>query len=105
VSEYGGVRCQPVDQCYYYGNPSGVDTIEMNFHSDPTKFHWTIYKDRNFDMIGLDGNVYGNCIVFPGDDFSCSEGTWSNGGKRMFRCLTPLTVQDIIAGNGGSMVG
>jgi hypothetical protein len=77
----------------------------MNFHSDPTKFHWTIYKDRNFDMIGLDGNVYGNCIVFPGDDFSCSEGTWSNGGKRMFRCLTPLTVQDIIAGNGGSMVG
>ncbi|KAJ4350235.1 uncharacterized protein N0V89_008856 [Didymosphaeria variabile] len=106
VSDGSGVVCEPVNQCYYYGNPSEINRIEMNFNNDdPAKFHWTIYKDRNFDMIGLDGNVYGTCIVFPGDDFQCSEGTWSNGGKRMFRCLTPLTTQDIIAGNGGGMVG
>ncbi|KAF1974803.1 hypothetical protein BU23DRAFT_553048 [Bimuria novae-zelandiae CBS 107.79] len=78
----------------------------MNFNNyDAQKFHFTIYKDRNFDMIGLDGNVYGTCIVFPGDDFSCSAGNYSNGGKRMFRCLTAFTVQDFIAGNGGMMVG
>ncbi|KAF2445046.1 hypothetical protein P171DRAFT_485118 [Karstenula rhodostoma CBS 690.94] len=105
VSEDGGVRCEPVEQCYYYGNPSEISTLEMNFNSnDPAKYHFTIYKDRNFDMVGLDGNVYGNCIVFPGDDFQCSEGTYSNGGKRMFRCLTDITVQNIIDANGG-MVG
>jgi hypothetical protein len=53
-----------------------------------------IYKDRNFDMIGLDGNTYGNCILFPGDDYQCS-GVPIQNGARKFRCLTQYTVGDI----------
>ncbi|OAG13147.1 uncharacterized protein CC84DRAFT_1079851, partial [Paraphaeosphaeria sporulosa] len=64
-----------------------------------------IYKNRNWDMIGLDGNVYGNCIPFPNHDIQCSRGLWSVGGKRMFRCLTRFTVYDFIAANGGRTVG
>lgn len=52
-------------------------------------------------MEGLDGNVYGNCIVFPGDDFQCSDGLKSVGGVRLFRCLTDVTVQNLIDTNGG----
>jgi len=55
-----------------------------------------IYKDRNYDMVGLDGRSYGRCIPFPGDDISCSEVLRSVGGKRQFRCLTRFTVKDII---------
>lgn len=55
-----------------------------------------IYKDRNYDMVGLDGRSYGRCIPFPGDDIECSEFTRFVGGQRKFRCLTQFTVRDII---------
>ncbi|KAF1974935.1 hypothetical protein BU23DRAFT_597921 [Bimuria novae-zelandiae CBS 107.79] len=92
VSGGAGVVCEGVKECYYDSDPSAVSRLEMNFNNDdPTKYHFTIYKDRNLDMIGLDGNVYGNCIVFPGDDFDCRTDLAFRYGKRMFRCLTAIT--------------
>ena len=54
-------------------------------------------------MIGLDGNVYGNCFPFPDNDFQCSAGLYSTGGKRMFRCVTSVTIYDFINANGGTV--
>jgi hypothetical protein len=62
-----------------------------------------IYKNRNFDMIGLDGNVYGHCLPFPNHDLQCSAGLYTSGGKRMFRCLTSFTIYDFINTNGGTV--
>jgi hypothetical protein len=37
----------------------------------------------------VDGNVYGNCIVFPDADYDCGfDGSSSISGRRKFRCLT-----------------
>ncbi|KAF1966180.1 hypothetical protein BU23DRAFT_332405 [Bimuria novae-zelandiae CBS 107.79] len=67
----------------------------MNFHGTDPVYHWTLYKDRNWEMTGLDGNVYGNCILFPGDDYSCGQGISGRSGVRKFRCLTQFTAQQI----------
>lgn len=51
-------------------------------------------------MIGLDGNTYGNCILYPGDSFNCNDDLviWANRqGVRKFRCLTHLSVEQIEA--------
>lgn len=60
-----------------------------------------IYKDRGhpYKMYGLDGRTYGECIMFPGDDYLCG---WADGsvrsGVRLFRCLTQFTVEEIERG-------
>lgn len=38
----------------------------------------------------MDGNVYGNCIVFPNADYDCNfqDSSGSISGRRKFRCLT-----------------
>ncbi|KAI1840405.1 hypothetical protein JX265_007206 [Neoarthrinium moseri] len=90
-----GVRCEG-DGCLGGADPVAITTLEMNFHGEDPIYHWTIYKDRNYDMIGLDGKVYGNCILFPGDDYECIDpviGAYSGGRK--FRCLTEFTAAQI----------
>jgi len=57
-----------------------------------------IYKNRNpkYQLIGLDGNVYGDCIVFPGYTYQCKVTTGrTDYGFRKFRCLTRYTVDEI----------
>lgn len=58
-----------------------------------------IYKNRSFQLIGLDGKSYGNCIVFPGLTYSCegSNGGHTDFGFRKFRCLTSVTADQIHA--------
>ncbi|KAM7219899.1 hypothetical protein V8F06_004754 [Rhypophila decipiens] len=83
-----GVRCwgsgcaqqAPVDQ---------INGLEMHFSNNPL-YHWTIYKDRGYNMIGLDGKTYGRCIPFPNHDYNCpfSGGSSKIEGRRKFRCLT-----------------
>ena len=46
-------------------------------------------------MIGLDGNVYGNCDPFPDDDFYCNFGIGAIWGRRLFRCYSRFTAGDI----------
>ncbi|KAI1847967.1 hypothetical protein JX265_001972 [Neoarthrinium moseri] len=92
-----GVRCE--GDCAA-ADPAGITILEMHFNNNPLH-HWTIYKDRNYDMIGLDGNTYGNCILFPGDDFFCSTAVETFSGRRRFRCLTQFTAPEIDAGDGG----
>lgn len=47
-------------------------------------------------MYGLDGNVYGECIMLPGHSYRCPDaGVLS--GRRKFRCLTQFTAVQIIA--------
>jgi hypothetical protein len=46
-------------------------------------------------MYGLDENVYGRCIPFPGDDYLCAGLFGSRQGVRKFRCLTRFTAHDI----------
>ncbi|KAJ4301746.1 hypothetical protein N0V90_003839 [Kalmusia sp. IMI 367209] len=80
-------------------DPGKIEELEMNFHDSDPIYHWTIYKDRNYDLTGLDGNTYGNCIPFPGDDFQCNFplplGVATKSGVRMFRCLTDVTAEQI----------
>ncbi|EAT82345.1 hypothetical protein HBI56_090480 [Parastagonospora nodorum] len=59
-------------------------------------YHWTIYKNKKFDMYCLDGSISVNCIVFHGDEFQCSRVIAAVGGVRKFRCLTAVTAQEII---------
>jgi hypothetical protein len=55
-----------------------------------------IYENRgSYDMIGLDGRVYGNCDPFPDDDFFCSTFVRTITAKRMFRCYSSWTAGDI----------
>ncbi|KAK0702893.1 hypothetical protein B0T21DRAFT_416769 [Apiosordaria backusii] len=93
-----GVRCSG-SGCYG-GAASDIDVVEMHFTNSPL-YHWTIYKNRGhpYKMYGLDGNTYGECILFPGDDFHCSKGVETRSGVRKFRCLTQFTVAQIRAGN------
>ncbi|KAL5390593.1 hypothetical protein DPSP01_001668 [Paraphaeosphaeria sporulosa] len=84
-------------------DPGKATRVEMNFHDTDPVYHFTIYKDRNYDMIGLDGNTYGNCIPFPGDDFQCNYplplGVQTLSGARYFRCLTDITAQQLNEAN------
>ncbi|KAK6593216.1 hypothetical protein H4I96_11151 [Botrytis cinerea] len=76
-----------------------IDILEMNFSSLRKVWHWTLYKDRGFSMVGLDGNTYGNCIAFPNGDYDCdtNNGAQTLHGYRKFRCLTQYTVNDIFS--------
>ena len=57
-------------------------------------------RDRDYDLVGLDGNVYGSCILFPGDALDCGGGTAPKYVRRKFRCLTEFTAAQIIAASG-----
>lgn len=46
-------------------------------------------------MYGLDGNVYGECILFPGNSFNCPAGGGPMVGHRKFRCLTQFSASQI----------
>lgn len=46
----------------------------------------------------VDGNTYGNCIVFPDGDYNCNSifgGKEQHHGYRKFRCLTRFTADQI----------
>lgn len=46
----------------------------------------------------VDGNTYGNCIVFPNGDYDCNSifgGKEQHHGYRKFRCLTQFTADQI----------
>jgi hypothetical protein len=110
-----GINC--VGSCAFEDNVSGISRFEMHFSNNPL-FHWSefpsrpwgkihsanarviaLYRDRGhpYKMYGLDGKVYGECIMFPGHSYVCpSLGTLS--GRRKFRCLTQFTAAQIIAG-------
>jgi hypothetical protein len=63
----------------------------MSQLTDHIGYSSAIYKNRNYEMIGLDGKVYGRCIPFPGHNFEY----WPMQGWRKFRCLTSFTAKDI----------
>ncbi len=55
-----------------------------------------IYQNRGgYEMIGLDGRVYGNCDPFPGHDFACHGEFTSISATRKFRCYSSWTAGDI----------
>ena len=61
-----------------------------------------IYRDRNYDMYGLDGKVYGHCFPFPGKEYGddgggCGLTFGRREGNRAMRCLTSFTVDDFNA--------
>ncbi|KAM0244020.1 hypothetical protein ACHAP5_006684 [Fusarium lateritium] len=96
VSSRTGIRCS--GQCFGGSAATDINVLEMHFTDDPL-YHFTIYKDRNYDMYGLDGQTYGNCFPFPGNEYSCHKGNVLYDGVRKFRCITDLTVDQIEAGN------
>ncbi|KKY34897.1 hypothetical protein UCDDA912_g05133 [Diaporthe ampelina] len=98
VSYKNGVRCKG-SGCGYTPPADNIDQLEMNFSflNGPV-YHWTLYKDRGRTMVGLDGNTYGNCIVFPDGDYDCNSifgGKEQHHGYRKFRCLTQFTADQI----------
>ncbi|GKT64267.1 hypothetical protein ColTof4_06667 [Colletotrichum tofieldiae] len=90
-----GVRC--VGDCAMEGRADGIQVLEMHFSNNPL-YHWTIYKDRGYRMYGLDGKVYGECIIFPGNDYRC-DALGITTGRRKIRCLTNFTARQINAAN------
>ncbi|KAK4174568.1 hypothetical protein QBC36DRAFT_191968 [Triangularia setosa] len=92
-----GVRCE--GKGCNGGAASDIDIVEMHFTNSPL-YHWTIYKNRGhpYKMYGLDGRVYGECILFPGDDYHCTKAIETRSAVRKFRCLTSFTVAQIKAG-------
>ncbi|KAK3395114.1 hypothetical protein B0H63DRAFT_492117 [Podospora didyma] len=58
----------------------------------------TIYKGRAYRMYGLDGKVYGKCMLFPAHKYTCGNPITSGfTGTRKFRCLTEFTTDQIKA--------
>ncbi|GJC91479.1 hypothetical protein CH63R_01455 [Colletotrichum higginsianum IMI 349063] len=92
---YIGVRC--VGDCFPSNRPDGIQILEMHFNNNPL-YHWTIYKDRGYKMYGLDGKVYGECILFPGHNYRC-DAFGITEGYRKFRCLTQFTARQITGRN------
>lgn len=73
-----------------------VDPFRCENGPDANEATIAIYKNKNFDMYGLDGGVAGHCIVFPGDGFQCSRVIYNVGGVRKFQCLTTITAQQLV---------
>ncbi|KZL81219.1 hypothetical protein CI238_11100 [Colletotrichum incanum] len=90
-----GVHC--VGDCAMEGRADGIQVVEMHFTNNPL-YHWTICKDRGCKMYGLDGKVYGECIVFPGNNYRC-DAFGITTGRRKIRCLTNFTARQITAAN------
>ena len=70
--------------------------------SDQSPSSPAIYRDRNYDMYGLDGKVYGHCFPFPGKEYGddgggCGLTFGRREGNRAMRCLTSFTVDDFNA--------
>ncbi|KAJ4303424.1 hypothetical protein N0V90_002318 [Kalmusia sp. IMI 367209] len=55
-----GIRC---DGCSPYGEDINPTVVEINEDFG----HYTWYADRGGDMVDLDGNVVGNCVVDTSD--------------------------------------
>ncbi|KAJ4300775.1 hypothetical protein N0V90_002863 [Kalmusia sp. IMI 367209] len=94
VSEDVGVRCGPPQGCAQR-DPTLIEQLELNFATEPV-YHFTIYKDREYGLIGLDGRVYGICEPLDDDDFQCSEGIRAVGGVKKFRCYSDFSAQTFI---------
>ncbi|RGP71019.1 hypothetical protein FSPOR_3707 [Fusarium sporotrichioides] len=98
-----GVRCKGA--CGYMGPTRDIEQLEMNFRSHAPVYHWTIYKDRNYGMYGLDGKKYGDCFVTTGNDYNCERYVSHGGGTgmevihgyRKFHCKTSFTAGRILA--------
>ncbi|KAL3426865.1 hypothetical protein PVAG01_00374 [Phlyctema vagabunda] len=86
-----GVRCKGGQGCYNgYAPADDIEQLEMNFGTNPV-YHWTLYKNADRYMVGLDGKTYGHCIIFPDGDFDCPL----RHGYRKFRCLTSFTANQL----------
>ncbi|GAB1313576.1 Small secreted protein [Madurella fahalii] len=90
-----GVRCEG-SGCGPTPPPNDIDELEIHTSNNPL-YHWTLYKDRGRSMVGLDGNTYGNCIVFPNGDYNCPVAgqIFRIEGRRKFRCLTRFTAAQL----------
>ncbi|KAH7196945.1 uncharacterized protein B0J16DRAFT_377404 [Fusarium flagelliforme] len=95
-----GVRCRGA--CGFLGPTRDITQLEMNFRHKAPVYHWTIYKDRNYRMYGLDGKKYGDCYVTTGNDYDCKRkydiGLQSETvhGYRKFHCKTSFTAGKIL---------
>ncbi|KAK2033142.1 hypothetical protein LX32DRAFT_690331 [Colletotrichum zoysiae] len=78
-----GVRCKG-SGCAPQPPANDIDELEMHFSNSPL-YHW------------IDGNAYGNCIVFPNGDYNCPLAGLRIEGRRKFRCLTKYTANDLRA--------
>ncbi|KAH6689483.1 hypothetical protein F5X68DRAFT_230100 [Plectosphaerella plurivora] len=88
-----GVRCS--GDCDMGGRADGINQLEMHFSNNPL-YHFTLYKERGhpYKMYGLDGRVYGECILFPGNAYNCPN-AGALFGHRKFRCLTSISAGQI----------
>ncbi|KAF5660539.1 hypothetical protein FHETE_8879 [Fusarium heterosporum] len=97
-----GVRCKGA--CGYLGPTRDIEQLEMNFRPIAPVFHFTIYKDRNYGMYGLDGKKYGDCFVTTGNDYECKRTippanfpTFEQiHGYRKFHCKSEITAGKIM---------
>ncbi|KAK4215931.1 family 71 glycoside hydrolase [Rhypophila decipiens] len=100
-----GVRCEaPYGKCSGGSDPRLIEILEMHFSNEPL-YHWTIYRDQDYQMWGLDGKNYGYCEPFTDfkpPSFGCtrvvglgSTETWSGNVK--FRCYSDTSYEQIKA--------
>lgn len=50
------------------------------------------YADRGGDMVDLDGNLVGNCVVDGSDGYTCTDGMAGYSGRSQLRCTTGLII-------------
>ncbi|OAK94851.1 hypothetical protein IQ06DRAFT_363118 [Phaeosphaeriaceae sp. SRC1lsM3a] len=84
-----GVRCKGCSSAYGSEDMVKVTELEMN-HADYG--HWTFYADRGGDMVDLDGNLVGNCVVDGSDGYTCTDGMAGYSGRSQLRCTTGLII-------------
>ncbi|RGP59659.1 hypothetical protein FLONG3_11130 [Fusarium longipes] len=98
-----GVRCK--GEYGFMGPTRDIQELEMNFRSTSPVYHWTIYKDRNYGMYGLDGRKYEDCSVTTGNDYHCERwiddgrgtGNYVIHGYRKFHCKSLFTAGEILS--------
>lgn len=65
--------------------------VKTGMYSSATAY----YRDRDGELVDLDGNVVGLCYPFPGPKLDCGTSVGRIEGVRKLRCETDYTAEDI----------
>ncbi|KAM7209965.1 hypothetical protein V8F06_014652 [Rhypophila decipiens] len=87
-----GVRCTGAG-CDQVRTPRDIEQFEFHTCNNPL-LPFNLYKPA-YSMIGLDGKIYGNCVVATHQDYDCQ---WSNvkvQGRRKFYCKSMVTAAEL----------
>ncbi|KAK8041052.1 hypothetical protein PG994_014059 [Apiospora phragmitis] len=71
----------------------GDKTLPDVFEANLVSIHYTIYKDRGYDIYDLQGNQHGSCQSINDIDYDCVEVNWF--GRSVFNCSSDWNATDM----------